>query len=281
MKKLSILFLTAGFAVCSAVAQTAVKDALEGVDASGGDRDWTPGIFIGGGISEGNSESINIDAGATMQRKRSTDELMLAAEFNFGEAAVFTDTEVEVQNPETGETETQTVRSKGDKLTNTDKITGDAQYNYFLSDDQRLYALVAGDYLKDDIATVDYRVTVGPGLGYYFFKNDDATFGLEAGPTYLFEDVGGVEDDGVGIRIGQRYERQLSENAKLVQSLEYLPLIDDFEDYLLDFKLGVEAALTGNKSLKIAITDIFDNTPAAGLEENDLSITAGIVFTLD
>ena len=48
---------------------------------------------------------------------------------------------------------------------------------------------------QDNIADVDYRVTVSPGLGYFLMKEADASLSAEIGPGYLWEKVAGVEDD--------------------------------------------------------------------------------------
>ena len=134
--------------------------------------------------------------------------------------------------------------------------------------------------LYDDIALIDYRATLGPGLGAYLVKNDQRTLTLEAGPSYVWEKVDGASNDYLALRFAERYTCQALKNAKLVQSLEYMPEAEDFDNYLLVGEIGVEAAMSDRLSLRVVLQDKYDNTPAAGKERNDLSLIAGLGLQL-
>ena len=168
------------------------------------------------------------------------------------------------------------------------------QHNHNLSDSLYGYGLANGKY--DDVAGVDYRATVGVGVGTYLIKSEAHQFSVEAGPTYVFEKVGGigvdpddatrtislpsVEDDYLAIRFAERSTHQLSETAKLYQSVEYLPEAEDFDSYLLNAEAGVESSLMENLSLRLSVKNSHDSTPAPGRENNDVTVAAGIVLTL-
>ena len=81
--------------------------------------------------------------------------------------------------------------------------------------------------------------------------------------------------DGAGTAL-RRTICQALKNAKLVQSLEYLPEAEDFDNYLLVGEIGVEAAMSDRLSLRVVLQSKYDNTPAEGKERNDLSLIAGI-----
>ena len=258
----------------SASSQDKVDDALEKIDIGKEEEAfWTPGFFIGGDYSEGNTETLKINLGASVNHKSDLEEILANAEYTFGEAAIFTTEEFE-----DGDGNTVTRTTKNSRETNADNARAALQYNRFLRDSDRLYALMKADVEYDDIAQVDYRINVGPGFGYYVVKNDDYSLGFEAGPTWRFEDVGGVKSSDPGMRIGERYERKLSANANLYQTLEYLPIFDDFDDYILDFNIGVEAALNNALNLRVAVNNQYDSTPAAGLDENDFGVVVGLVY---
>jgi hypothetical protein len=56
--------------------------------------------------------------------------------------------------------------------------------------------------------------------------------------------------------------------------------VDNFDNYIVNFETGAEAAL--NKSNKLAlravIDDSYDNVPAKGRLKNDLKLITGITY---
>jgi putative salt-induced outer membrane protein YdiY len=142
------------------------------------------------------------------------------------------------------------------------------------------YAYLEASVLYDDIASIDYRATAGPGLGLYLIKSDATKLSVEAGLSYITEDVGDEKDDYVAARAAERFERRLSENAKMWESVEYMPQIDDTANYLLNSEVGAEAAMAGNMSLRLVVQDRYDSTPAPDRKENDLSVIAALSWKL-
>jgi putative salt-induced outer membrane protein YdiY len=140
----------------------------------------------------------------------------------------------------------------------------------------RTFVSLDAAVLTDDIADINYRVTVGPGLGIYLVKNAKTSLSVEAGPSYVWEDVADISDDYLALRFAERFEQVLSGTAKMWQSAEYLPKADEFSDYLLNGEIGVEAAMTTRVNLRLVLQDKYDSTPATGLKENDLTLIGGI-----
>ena len=69
-------------------------------------------------------------------------------------------------------------------------------------------------------------------------------------------------------------------NASLVQTLEYLPKIDDFDRYLLNAEVALDVAINDRLSLRFVAQDSYNSEPAAGADENDLSLLAGLGIKL-
>ena len=59
-----------------------------------------------------------------------------------------------------------------------------------------------------------------------------------------------------------------------------MPQAEDFDDYLLNAELGVEAALNSHVNLRTVLQNRYDNTPGEGLEKNDLALITGIGVSL-
>ena len=222
-----------------------------GVSAAEADDAWKTTLALGVNATDGNSDSAQANIDLTAQRKRQADELLLGARYAYGETS-------------------DVITTRNGKL--------GAQYNRLFS--AQWYGYLNTSLSYDDIAELDRRFIFGPGVGYYFFKDKAASLGVEFGVAYIEEKVAGVEDDVVALRLAERYERALSETAKVWQSLEYLPQVDDSDNYLLNFEIGVEATLTSSTNLRVALTDRYDNRPAPGREENDAALNVALVFNL-
>lgn len=144
----------------------------------------------------------------------------------------------------------------------------------------RTFVYLDADFFHDDIASISYRVTAGPGAGYYFLKSDALKLSVEAGPSYLVEKVDGVDGDHLVLRLADRLEWQCSDTAKMWQSAEFLPQVDDVDNYLLHAEVGAEAAMTSRVSLRLVLQDRYNSRPADGKKHNDLTLIAGVGISL-
>ena len=242
MKKYTVVALFVGIWGCFNVAQ-----AQEAAEA---EKEAPRSLFLGIDLNDGNTETESLKADARIKLENpGKSETLLHAVYNYGTV---------------------------DDNTSADNALASAQYNCLSPESFYAFMLLTGGY--DDIADVDYRATVGPGIGKYLAKNDITELAIEFGPTYVWEEVGGVSDDYLAIRVAERFSRKLSETAKLFQSIECYTEAEDTDNYIFAAELGVEAALNSKMNLRVVATDKYDNEPAAGKDENDLSISAGLVY---
>ena len=263
MKKIAVM-LALAMAVSASAAEKKTEEAAAPNDG------WTTALNAGLTMTDGNSETMAANVGlATEGEKDGLGSVIAGADFNYGESTVSS----AATDPATGEsvvTETEETTVENAK----------AFVNVKKTLSPKTFAYVDGSVLYDDVALIDYRATLGPGLGFYLLKNDKRQLSLEAGPSYVWEKVDGASNDYLALRFAERYSCQATKTAKLVQSLEYLPEAEDFDNYLLTAEIGVEAAMNDHLSLRVGLQDKYDSTPAAGAERNDLSLIAGLGFSL-
>jgi putative salt-induced outer membrane protein YdiY len=150
------------------------------------------------------------------------------------------------------------------------------RYEYLLS--ERVFAAMSTSLAYDSIADVDYRLILSPALGYYLIDNDRVRMNVEAGPSYVVERVGGIEDDYLGYRVADRLEWTLSETAKFWQAGEVIGDVSDSDNFLLKAEIGLDVAINADLSLSVVGTDNYDNQPAKDLEKNDLSIVTSLKY---
>ena len=264
MKKIVFALTALALAGSAAAAEKQAKKA-EAAAKKGMATTLSAGLTV----TDGNSETLGANAALkTEGEKAGLGSLLAGVEATYAESTVRnTSTDAE-----------GAVAVSEDKETTVENAKAFANVKKTLS--PRTFALLDGSVLYDDIALIDYRAMLGPGLGVYLAKNDKRTLTLEAGPSYVWEKIDGESNDYLALRFAERHTCQISATAKLVQSLEYIPAAEDFDDYLLNGEIGVEASMTDRLSLKVALQDKYDNTPAADAERNDLSLIAGLGFTL-
>ncbi|MCH8510072.1 MAG: DUF481 domain-containing protein [Kiritimatiellae bacterium] len=243
-------------AVLSILALLLVTQIANARDTEGFETDLNLGL----NLTRGNRETSTLTIGAQTKRIQAPHEFTAEVKYNYGRSTL---------RPDDGTKRTDTTQ---------DVIEGETQYNYLFS--ENTYALVVFSALKDEIAKIDYRLIGGPGIGHYFVRNDVWLLSVEIGISYLTENQDGDKDDYITGRLAQKYERNLSENALVWQNLEYLPELEDFENYLLEVEIGARAQLNGNLSLRVVLQSRYDNTPAQGKKHNDLTLLAGIGYRL-
>jgi len=254
MKSIITNSLTIGTLALGATAiQNKAQDAKPAVDPD--KPKWERSAFVGATITQGNSDTILVTANVLATRKGGPNEYSLGLDAAYGE-------------------------NDGDKDVET--LKGFMQYNRLFTD--RFYGYVRADGLHDAIADVEYRFTFGPGAGYYLIKTKDDTkktatsLNVEGGPSFVTEKVGHDHNDYFALRIAEKLEHKFSDTARVWQMVEFLPQIDDWNNYLINGEVGAEANLTTKVLLRAVVSDTYDNEPAVGRKKNDVKIVSSIGY---
>ncbi|MBN2143112.1 MAG: DUF481 domain-containing protein [Candidatus Aureabacteria bacterium] len=207
-------------------------------------------------LTSGNSETLQANASLVSEgESKGFGSVRFGAEANYGENTMNDESETTVKN-----------------------IKGFGNGKKTLS--EKTFAYLDLSALNDDIASIDYRVSVGPGAGLYLIKKDSSKLSVETGLSYVWEEVSEIKDDYLTVRLSQRFDHQFSETAKIWQSLEYLPKLNDFENHLINAEAGAEAALNSKINLRLVLQDRYDSKPAENVKKNDLSLIAGISLNM-
>ena len=211
---------------------------------------WESSVGAGLTLTRGNSDTLLVTASIETHKKTSIDEISLGASGAYGE---------------------------NDSVQNVNSVRGFSQYNHLFS--ERFFGYLRADALHDGIADLQYRITVGPGVGYDFIKETNTTLAGEIGPSFVNQRLGGVDDNFATLRLAERFEHRFSRyGARVWQSVEFLPQINKFENYLINAEIGLESSVTKKASLKTFLQENFANQPAAGRQKNDTRIVSGVSY---
>lgn len=224
-------------------------DAAAAAAATPAKPKWETTAGLGASVTQGNADTLLFTANVLTLRKWEGGEISAGVDAGYG-------------------------KSEGEQ--NVGFVKGFGQYNYLFTD--RFYGFVRAEGLHDSIADIAYRVPLSAGAGYYLIKNDKVTLSAEAGPGFVFEKVGGDERDYATIRFGEKFTWKISETARLWQSFEYQPKVDEWTEYFLSGELGVAASVTKQMELRVTLQDWYVSNPAPGRESNDLKLIAGVNY---
>lgn len=141
-----------------------------------------------------------------------------------------------------------------------------------------MYGWGDGAILHDQILFLDWRAITTTGLGQFIIKQPSVSLSAEAGVGWIGEAVKALRSDIATLRIAQEYARRLSQSAKVWEMIEYLPEVNNYNSYLLNAEIGVEAMMSQNIALRLVRQNKYDSTPTSGLKPNNLGLFSGLKY---
>ena len=196
-----------------------------------------------------------------------------------GKVAVARDYESNIWNFSLGGAYSQQEsKTSGEDETTQNNVNAEGSYKRLF--DEVYYGGFTTKFLYDEIADVDYRVTLKPGLGMFLVREDDVKLSVEGGPGYLFERVGEEDDNYFAPFVGNRLDWVITATSKLYETTEVIFDAEDSENYLVTAELGLEAAINGSLSLVFSVTDNYDGVPAPDKESNDVVVGSALKVLL-
>jgi putative salt-induced outer membrane protein len=240
------------FNLVSAQAQAPMTDP-----ATNSPTAWKSSAAAGLTLTRGNSDTLLATATLLTGKKWNQNELSLGADGAYGETKL---------------------AGSGKETENADSLRGIAQYNRLVTD--RLYFYGRMEGLHDGVADVQYRLTISPGVGYYFIKDKTMDFSGEFGPGFIAEKLGDSYSSYVVLRIGEKFHYQISDRARIWESAEFMPQVDNFDNYIFDGEIGIEADITQDKKLTLRsyLDDTYNNRPAFGRLKNDAKLVTAVAY---
>ncbi len=239
----------------TAAAIISITSLAMGEDAAEGLEHETT-IAIGLNATDGNSETANLNGTVTTHLEwEKSGSLDIGIESNYGKQTVGDVRKTSVDNG---------------------KITANGKRLFA----KRSFAYLETSARRDDIALINYRTTLGPGIGTHLLKRKGLKLLVEVGASYVFEDVDGVKDDYVSLRLAQEYRQKLNDHATIWQSLTYFPRAEELNRYLAEAELGAESALSERISVRVVLQNKHDSMPPEGVDKDDTTLIAAIGIKL-
>lgn len=215
---------------------------------------WTGSLRAAAQLSRGNTYTDGVDFRADAERRSLDDRITLGAGYSFGRE----------RNTDTG-----------DKNTTEDNWFARGKYDYFLSKKLYLFGLINVE--KDRIANLDLRVAPSAGVGYQWYERPDFNLRTELGAGWVYEDYSdGGHDEHVSARLAYHVDKRVADRITLFNDLEYLPSVEDIEDFNVNAAAGVRFDVTKAFFTDFRVEWQYDSTPAPDAGKNDTKYLASV-----
>lgn len=142
----------------------------------------------------------------------------------------------------------------------------------------RLDAFARGEYLVNEFAGIDDRISVDTGLGFRVLTGPAHRLRTDAGLGYSHEDRLGGEDLSFALATaGAQYEWTVNRLVTLADTSLLTTSLQDGEDWRFRNALAITATLTRRVSIKVAHELNFAHAPAPGFGSTDTMLSAALV----
>ena len=213
---------------------------------------WKHSAELGLNGAEGNSRSLSVRGGLTLDRETSLMETKIGASYNYATA-------------------------NGQKSTDHGELG--ARNDYRIAPPWRIY--VQGLLEYDTFQDWRWRLSAASGLGYEVIKDDNTLLlgRVGAGFSKQFQTTGSerIEPE---LDLGLDFNHKFDDRQSFFVTLDYYPSLHRFTDYRATGKAGYELLVDPVHaiSLKLGVEDRYQSVPGDGKKRNDLLYFAALVF---
>lgn len=213
---------------------------------------WTGSFGAGLALTQGNSDTSTVNVAYDVKRDT-------GSKFLFRSAGLF-------------------IRGESEGELTTNRLAFDGRVDRKLNDRTSLFGQV--QYLRDEFKEIDYLVSPTVGIAQQLVKNDRTELGVDAGVGMVWEQNPGrdLKTDGAVVA-GQDFKYKLTKTSEFIQKFSALWKMDDFDDGLYIFRVGLAANITDQTQLKAEFLETFKNKPpSADVQKSDVAILLSFVY---
>ncbi len=212
---------------------------------------WKGNVTVGGSWQDGNSDTMNISAGGLATRRTEKDRFRINFLYNLTE--------------ESGQRTAE-------------NTYGQLKYDYFVNPKWYLYLNV--DMLSDEFQDINFRTSVGPGVGYQIWEEDDKALNFEVGLSYTSEDRDlGEDTDWISARLGADFLYRLFERVVFTDQFVLYPNLDDTGEYTLRNEAALVTDIGSSWALSLSNIWARNSNPGPLVKEDDFTWILGLQYT--
>jgi putative salt-induced outer membrane protein len=230
-------------------------------------------LSAGGFLSTGNARSLSLTASGDYFLRRLENQFEITAAANYGRSAV---------------------GSSGPTNPTVANYQARARYDRFFT--SQIAGLIGVSALRDRFQGLDLRLSIDPGVAYYFIDQKSQRFWTELGYDLQYDvrrqefiDAAALETPPVvlnetevrhNVRLFVGYDNQVSQAVKFNLGVEYLQNVQAAKNARVNVDAGLTSQLSGNFSVAATVSVRYDHNPLPGVEKTDVISALNLVYTL-
>ncbi len=147
---------------------------------------------------------------------------------------------------------------------------------------KKMFAFVDATYLADKFSGYDYRLSLGPGVGYDFIKSEKHDLKGLFSVLYFYDKFseGTESSDSYAAGKGEiNYRWQIRENLKFKEDANFIISFNDTDKYFLNSETGIETKINNNISLGVSYKIAYQNQlPAPDVKHTDTTFLTSLII---
>ncbi len=230
-------------------------------------HNWAGGLNFGFALARGNSQTKNLNLGFNAVRPTNNDKISMYA---------------------------NSVYSTNDKSTASPHVTAQTIFGGIRYDRNiapRLFVFGAGDFLTDDLQSLDLRSIITGGLGFHAIKNDHTLLDFLAGANYTRESYGIIHqavplpdvpahtNTFAGLTLGDELNHKVGKSSLFTQRFYYYPNLNNGGGYRTALDASFSTKLNKWLGWQTGFSDRYTSNPAPTNLKNDVLFTTGLNLT--
>jgi putative salt-induced outer membrane protein YdiY len=226
--------------------------------------DWSGGGNVGFALARGNSDTTNLAVGFNADRKAKSDEIKVYASSVYSTAGAIA----------------------GGTVT-ANEILGGIRYDRNLN--AALFAFVSGDFLHDQLQSLNLQQIYSGGLGWHAIKRTGTTLDLLAGVNYTRDSYSGptavgsstsVSQSFPALTLGEDFAKKIGSTSSLTEDFTFYPDLSDTSQYRFAADAGWTTQIKKWIGWQVTFSDRYiSNPPILGTKNNDTVLSTGLKFS--
>ncbi len=168
-------------------------------------------------------------------------------------------------------------KSDGEETAN--KLSLKGRLERFIT--SRATIFVSSFLFSDRFSGYDYRVGIGPGVGYTLVKRDTEEVRCFVGLEYTYNNYsGGVSDSYMQGELAVELTKGLSDRLKLKSRMSYQVSLKDVDDYFIRFKSTLSVPILEKIAFEMSYRVDYQNLLPEGTEHHtDKTLLLGVSYS--
>jgi putative salt-induced outer membrane protein YdiY len=160
-------------------------------------------------------------------------------------------------------------RGSDNGVTSVDNWTAYSSYDRFFS--EKLFWNNTLSFKRNTLQELDLRTSLGSGLGYQFFAEEDLRLSTTASLSYVREEFDlQSSEEFLALQLGLDYEHQWFDWLRVFHSMQTLSSFESLDDFVLRTRTGLRYPITNGIMASLQVNVDYDNSPSPGAEKEDV-----------